>query len=98
MKSHPFIQSKLPTRALQSIRLLSGVVFAFLMCFLQLAVQSLFESELWKEFGNTMWWLCLGLSLSYVILICLLIWLDNSITDKEVESNERYDSSEQFSA
>lgn len=86
------------TRALQCTRLFSGVVFAFLMCFLQFAVQSLFESSLWTDFGKTMWWLCLGLFISYLILVGLLIWFNIRFTDEEVAPNEKYDDSEQVSA
>lgn len=86
------------TRAFQCTRLFSGVVFAFLMCFLQFAVQSLFESSLWTDFGKTMWWLCLGLFISYLILVGLLILFNIRFTDEEVASNEKYDDSEQVSA
>ena len=86
------------TRALQSIRLLSGVVFAFLLCFLQFAVQSLFESSLWTDFRITLWWLCLGLFILYGGLVCLLIWLDNRFNNQEQALKEDHDSSEQVSA
>ena len=45
-----------------------------------------------------MWWLCLGLFISYLILVGLLILFSIRFTDEEVASNEKYDDSEQVSA